>query len=275
MRGLTEKTTLSGVRPDGLDVLHRQAPRPDALHAAEVGIVAHPHAVDFHGGAEGSVTGGRAAGTQREGRIGRQVGVEGLPARQQRRHAAHAVHLQVVQCRPFDFLGRVDVVLGLLGRHDDLVQGQGIDREGDDQVFNACRDGQFPGIGHIAEAGDLQVICTFLHPFQFKFSFQPGDGPEIVLVQFDDGSGHRFPCPGVLDRATHPQRGRGGQRQDGHQEEEDQDASFHDILRNSLQKYGEEYFCKIPINRYYSAGKLIPRLSKLSLAGSSLTLSLA
>ena len=114
----------AGQHFDGLDVLHLQRPGIDALHARETGVVAHADAVDLHGRGEGGIAGALSSPAKGKLRLRRQVRIDRLAAGHQRGDIADAGHLEVFQRRPAERAGRIDVVLGALGRDDDLFERQ-------------------------------------------------------------------------------------------------------------------------------------------------------
>ena len=197
MRGLTEKVAWTGVRPlrvvTGLDVLHLEAAGVHAGEATERGVVAHADAVHFHRRAEGGVAGAGPAPADGQFRRGRQVRIDGLTAGHQGRDVRQAGHLEVFQGRPLDPSGGIQVFLGLLGRHDHLVQGQGLFLQDDDQVVDRLAHAKRPDVGRKAQAFGLHPVSAGLHGRQDETALGVRDGPQVVLVQVYDGAGQRFP----------------------------------------------------------------------------------
>ena len=175
----------------GLDVLHLEPPCVHPGETAEGGVVAHADSVDLHRRAEGRVAGGGSAAAHRQFRGGRQVRIHGLAARHQGGDVGKARRLEVVQGRPFDLAGGVEVFLGLFGRHDDLVQGQRLLLQDNRKSLQGPIHLQGPHVGRIAQALRLHPVGAGLHGVEGEPPFPVGHGPEIVPVQAHDRTGHR------------------------------------------------------------------------------------
>ena len=193
----------------GLDVFHLETARVHAGEAAEGRIVAHSDAVDLHGCAESRVAGGGSAAAHRQFRSGRQVWIHGLSARHQGGDIGKARRLEMVQGRPFDLAGGVEVLPGLLGRHDDFVQGQRLLLQGDDDPVQCPFHFQGPYVGRIAQAFRLHPVGAGLHGVKDESALPVGHGPEIVLVQAHDRTGHRV-SGRPRHASPHPVSGREG-----------------------------------------------------------------
>ena len=83
----------------------------------------------------------------------------------------------MVQGRPFDFSGGVEVVLGHLGRDDDLVQGERLLLQEDFNRVDVAGYLQITDVGHEAQAFRLQLVGTGFHALQDEFSVQVRDRP--------------------------------------------------------------------------------------------------
>ena len=97
----------------------------------------------------------------------------------------------MVQGRPFDLPGGVEVVLGHLGRDDDFVQGERLLLQDDFKAVDVAGNLQIPDIVHEAQAFRLHLVRTGFHALQDELSVQVCDCPKIVLIQVDDGTGQR------------------------------------------------------------------------------------
>ena len=97
------------------------------------------------------------------------------------------------QGRPLDPSGGVQVFLGLLGRHDHLVQGQGLFLQDDDQVIDRLAHTERPYVSRITQAFGFHPVGAGLHGRQDETALGVRDGPQVVLVQVHDGAGQRFP----------------------------------------------------------------------------------
>ena len=206
---------------DGLDVLHLEAAGIDAGQAAEGRVVAHPDAVHFHGGAERGVARARSASADGQFRCGGEVRIDGLATGHQGRDIRQAGHLQVVQGRPFDLPGGVEVVLGHLGRDDDLVQGERLLLQDDVKTVDVVGYLQFPDVGHEAQAFRLHLVGTGFHALQDELSVQVRDRPEVVLVQMDDGAGQGG-AGSVRHPAADTESGRESVQSRGHDQQYEQ-----------------------------------------------------
>ena len=193
----------------GLDVLYLEAARVHAGKAAEGRVVAHADAVDLHGCAESRVAGGGSAAAHRQFRSGRQVRIHGLAARHQGGDVGKARRLEMVQGRPFDLAGGVEVLPGLLGRNDNLVQGQGLLLKDDRKPIQGHSHLQGPYVGRIAQAFRFHPVGAGLHGVKDESALPVGHGPEIVLVQAHDGPGHRV-SGRPRHASPHPVSGREG-----------------------------------------------------------------
>ena len=103
----------------------------------------------------------------------------------------------MVQRIASDLLGGVDVVLGLLGGHDNLVKGEGVDAQSDLEVGDILCQDHLAVFVNVSQAGNIQGIFSRLDSFKGKASFQVRYGPEVIVVQLDYRSRHRFCALGV------------------------------------------------------------------------------
>ena len=177
----------------GLDVLYLQAAGIHAGEATERGVVAHADAVHFHRRAEGGVAGAGPAPADGQFRRGRQVRIDGLAAGHQGRDVGQAGHLQVLQGRPLDPAGGIEVLLGLFGRHHDLVQGQRLFLQDDDEVIDRLAHAKGPDIGREAQAFRFHPVGAGLDGSQDETALGVRDGPQVVFVQVHDRPGERLP----------------------------------------------------------------------------------
>ena len=166
-----------------LDVLHAEAAGAYSAHAGKGGVVSHAHAVDLHGGGKCGVTYRLPSCAEGKGIFSGEVRIQGLSSGKKGRDAAHAAHLEVVQGRPANGLGGVEIVLGFLCRDNHFLEGQVARREAEGDVAQVSFNVEGTGFRCISQAGYFYSIRALLDIFHQKTAVCSGDRPEIVLVQ--------------------------------------------------------------------------------------------
>ena len=221
------------------DILHPQAAGPDTGHLSRRGIPAQTDAVHLYRRSKSRIARQGAAVSQDQLVIGRQVRIEGFPARQQGGDIRHARHLQMIQgISAQDPCGSGRIVR-LAGRHPHLVKGQGIHLKGIIHFVPAHGDGNLFFAGYIAQAVYFQQIRTRLDILQQITSVGIGHGPQVILVQPDDGAGNGFSAHGFRHRSAKRnglcllgrQRHRQAAKQHGQQESDLAKSSHETRLR--------------------------------------------
>ena len=95
----------------------------------------------------------------------------------------------MLQGRPLDSPGGVQILLGLLGRDDDFLQSQGLFREDDFQPFDGTGHLECAHIGRITQAFRLHPVGAGFYGIQDESPLRVGHGPQVVFVQMHDGAG--------------------------------------------------------------------------------------
>ena len=227
---------------DRLDGGRGDVARRGARHPVERRVGREAEAVDLDGRREAGVAARNAAVAQREAEVLRQVGVDRLAARQQRRHVGGIHHLEVVDGAPLDAARGGDGLLLLRGGHHDALEAQALLLHPQVEF-----GGRLPHLdvvlhGDVAQAREREALESRRDAPQREAPLAVGHGPQPADGQLDhrlgDGlaAARRADATREVDLLCPGRRGAEGQKQQG-KEHRQESVPFHEahVARSSTR----------------------------------------